>query len=721
MSEKDKVVPDAEEFENLKKIIEESKKIIEQLQKENAEYKKKNPNKKRKRTSNELMELLQPLHDIYFSDEWSGIKDELRDLYLEDKTVAFTRRAFQLSLLGILWSKILELPRIRNFASTNQALECLQETSLQLDFENSSVWDRFDENDKNEIFEWIDQFRASPNVKPEALMSSNLWGYLLRKILFCIENGCQAGHDQNSKLQFFGEFNTNVVKSLGKTFFTDFVITPGCTGSPLFLAELESGGILNLIQNGSSSTDDHKDLKKLAIQMAGVLLEKIGMIREYNRKASNPNKIRISSLKTFGALIFDCNIEFCTSRVEVSEDGKFAIIFESRPEQWTFNIFNGALQTMSGSTGDEGGSYVIEYSEPIGPVNMECLNAIANFFHSIHDYYSGLNGDLLQMHLNPDNFEKDPCLIYPEDVHKEMHTCSGFTPKLLQAKLHKAALEDSISNTDAYEDIDVPTNYIFPTLPLILFTETSAEDSRSQIIRYLEGMALPEVEKAIESQPAYQMESDRVYYRSILILDVLMGIYKASLSGIGFEEFTLDEITFRNGIYCIKTYSRATHISNDFTVLDSIEAFYVFYRTIYFMDEFMMEGEPQYESLNKIENIVFEGIRESKYTAMNESYWIKLFSDSKAELEKILDERSCYNHEDSTWLLIDSLLASMNVSKESDEVITTRKKSLASLSEPSSSVETMPIGEKNDPITKLAEIAIVETDEEASEDRLTSA
>lgn len=177
------------------------------------------------------------------------------------------------------------------------------------------------------------------------------------------------------------------------------------------------------------------------------------------------------------------------------------------------------------------------------------------------------------------------------------------------------------------------------------------------------------MEQVIEQQPADEMESDRVYYRSVLILDIVMAIYMASKSGIAFEQFTFDEITFRNGLYCIKIYSQAMPISNDFTVLDSVARFRSFYRGIFFMDSIMMENEPKYESLNRIENIVFGRIRKFSRTTgtMSDEDWLKLFTDAKAEFEKILNERCCYFHEDSTWSLLDDLLTSIKQTSEAEK------------------------------------------------------
>jgi hypothetical protein len=203
----------------------------------------------------------------------------------------------------------------------------------------------------------------------------------------------------------------------------------------------------------------------------------------------------------------------------------------------------------------------------------------------------------------------------------------------------------------------------------------------------MEGLSLPEVEHIINQNPD-EMESDRVFYRSALILNILMGIYMASKSGIGFDKLTVDEITFRNGLYCIKTYTHAIPIYNEFNVLDSVESFHLFYQSVFFMDKIMMENERKYIHLNRIEKIVFGTIRKFKkhLDTMSKEDWIKLFNDAKAEFEKILVERCCPYGIDSTWFLLENLVASLE-SQATFEPIIVRKKCLASSLSGSSSTD----------------------------------
>lgn len=84
----------------------------------------------------------------------------------------------------------------------------------------------------------------------------------------------------------------------------------------------------------------HKDLKKLAVQMGGVLLKLIGAIK--NTESSNCRNL-IGNLRVFGALISGTSIHFCVSRPEIQDDGKFIIIFDTNSEHWIFDLFRGSF------------------------------------------------------------------------------------------------------------------------------------------------------------------------------------------------------------------------------------------------------------------------------------------------------------------------------------------------------------------------------------------
>jgi len=739
------------EYEKLKK---ETDKKLEEKDKELDKYKKKNPKNEHK--SPGWMENLRPLQ-AKFNDDWLLICKYLQEEFLEDRHDVVKRRICQMSLMGILWTEGIAIPQIGTFRN-NEALESLHETSLQLDLD-FAVWENFEETDKREIISWVNEFRVNPNVKPEALILSNLWGYLLRKITMCIEKVCDSDHTQRSKLQCFPEFNTSSIEAMGKTFFTDFVLTAGCKGLPQFFAELESHCLLDMITQTSTSINNRvlsKDLKKLSVQMAGALLEMLSMVKKFNEAAHIDSRIDISVLRSFGALITNFNVEFFVSRIKTYNDGRFVIIFESHKREWSFNLlqdlneipqhqsrttlnFNeenfseadfdsdSALENESEDEPQEPPlpSSGYDYSAQIGTANIRTLKAMTQFLWHVHEYYSSLDEVLLDMYMRPNDFEKDPSFWFPDDVHDILHTTAGVTPQSTQNTLHES-INSSILNVDSYtENFDVPTHYIFPTLPVIFHIMRSVEDPIKSIIRYLDGMSLSQMENIIDQGPVEDLESDRVYYRSTLILNIVMAIYMASKSGIAFEQFTHDEITFRNGMYCIKTYSQARHISNDFTVLESAESFRSFYRRIFFMDKIMMGSDPDYEHLTKIEKIVFGRIRKFKRNkeTMSEEDWIKLFTDSKAEFGKILNDRSCLSRKDPTWFLLDSLLTLIDESRDTTaEPPFPRKKSLASSpSEQTSSVETIPIDQNNDPSAKMSEIALVETEEAEQEETLTIA
>jgi hypothetical protein len=166
-------------FNELQKQFETHKKLLETQQKQLEEYERQNPNKKHKGDVTDWKQELFTLQSNFHA-EWRVIVKKLQAIFKGDKSNVFKRRAFQMTFLGILWSEIIAFPGIKSLKST-VAFKNLSDTSIELD-SNSSVWDDFDE-----IINWANQFCASPNVKPEALISGNLWGFILRKIDMCLK------------------------------------------------------------------------------------------------------------------------------------------------------------------------------------------------------------------------------------------------------------------------------------------------------------------------------------------------------------------------------------------------------------------------------------------------------------------------------------------------------------------------------------------------------
>lgn len=72
-------------------------------------------------------------------------------------------------------------------------------------------------------------------------------------------------------------------------------------------------------------------------------------------------------------------------------------------------------------------------------------------------------------------------------------------------------------------------------------------------------------------QETCKMESNLIVFT--FNLDIVVGTYMAFRAGIGFDHFTLDDITLRNGVFCIKMLAHAKPISSNFTVLDSMRHF----------------------------------------------------------------------------------------------------------------------------------------------------
>ena len=179
---------------------------------------------------------------------------------------------------------------------------------------------------KEVIIDWLRNYRYSPNVKPEALISKNIWGFIIRKLLISIESSCNL-HTQSDRLQCFPEYNCKNIPAIGAHFFTDFVFTCGNLGLPIFFAELVA----------MTNAQLHKDIKKLAVQMAGSLFHLIGRIRTSQNEEAISS---LSKLRKYGALISGSRVEFAVAWPIFNEnDQKFKIIFETHRSGWSFDIF----------------------------------------------------------------------------------------------------------------------------------------------------------------------------------------------------------------------------------------------------------------------------------------------------------------------------------------------------------------------------------------------
>ena len=298
----------------------------QQLEEENELLKKQLETKNNKVEIVDLEKALLALQRN-FSAQWDLITNDLKLIYLNESGDAFKRRSFQLSQLGIIWSENLNLAVWKT--EEKEKFKILLQGSVTL-IDSVDYWSRIEDSAKIAILEWMQNFRRSSLVKPEALISGNLWGFILRKILLSIEGNCNVNHNNQSMLQCFGEYNIGSLKSMGTSLSTDYVFTAGCRGLPLLLVELQASRKLFRTKKPSM----HKDLKKISVQMSAVLFEKIGMIRK-----SSGDTMVLSSLRVFGLLIFDTHVEYFMSRPVIQEDGKFFIIFEKLLNQVDHDMY----------------------------------------------------------------------------------------------------------------------------------------------------------------------------------------------------------------------------------------------------------------------------------------------------------------------------------------------------------------------------------------------
>ena len=94
-----------------------------------------------------------------------------------------------MSQLGIFWSEIVSL-----------CLELeLEEAPIKV--ADTDHWNRMETSTKELIVQWLKDFRKSSFVKPKALISGNLWGFVIRKIMLSIEENCNSNHSRESVLE----------------------------------------------------------------------------------------------------------------------------------------------------------------------------------------------------------------------------------------------------------------------------------------------------------------------------------------------------------------------------------------------------------------------------------------------------------------------------------------------------------------------------------------
>lgn len=449
-------------------------------------------------------------------------------------------RSYQLALLGIIWTAALPVPDVEQMIS-------FADTDL--------FWDGMARSTHNAILKWIRGFKFRSQGNPKALISANIWGFVIRELILSIESSC--GHSDEEQLECIPEYKTSNVSALGAKFYTDFVFMCGCSGLPLFFVELavNSAGI-------------HKDLKKLAVQMAGTLFQLIGII---SMTQNSDIMSFLPSLRVFGALISGSNIEFAVSRPVFSSDGKFKIVFETHSDKWSFNIFKESHKSSEEShvssndvtiespvddpmdfdyadIFDEPEDSIEEPSDEIKnpeTINMTAVKAVAFFINHVHSYYSSLPAPILDIYLNPIKYEAETGLRYPPSILEEFKL---WPKSLVPGSGNNRKMDFAISTHQ-----DIPTGYCFATLPSIYHMEPSSV-GKQRLVWYYHGISLPQVEHLIyrNKDDEEQMIFDRVHTRSRMILGILMAIYKAFQVGIIFTKFEIEDFTYKNGNFASK-------------------------------------------------------------------------------------------------------------------------------------------------------------------------
>ena len=252
-------------------------------------------------------------------------------------------------------------------------------------------------------------------------------------------------NEANSRqVQCFGQFNTGHVAAISKSFFTDQVFLAGCSGLPLLMVEMAADLRLYKVKNVHEiphPPEMHKDLKKLAVQMGGVLLQLIGAIKTIR---SDNFRALVKNLRVFGALISGTSIQLCASRPEIQDDGKFLIIFDTDSIHWTFDLFRTSFNESVGVPAFEIETInnfdiqkeinsveienCVDASIPLfcesaveinnddfvpidlipgtinfGNANQVSLVKISKFIGLIHAYYQALPEEVFSIYQDPDN------------------------------------------------------------------------------------------------------------------------------------------------------------------------------------------------------------------------------------------------------------------------------------------------------------------------------
>lgn len=417
------------------------------------------------------------LFEEYFSKECLLIYLGYKAMYISNSTEEVVRKSMEMSLMGIIWTQTLNLIKRKASRINVQPVFNIRD--------EPDAWSQIEKKVQDEIIYWIGKHDESMFVKQEALIYDQIWIILFRRIILAMEDRCLIHKNRRVEMKCFGEFNTSNLKTIGRRFYTDLVYLAGSSGLPLMMMEIEVSEHAGFI---------HKDLKKLAVQLSGVLLYLIGAIRKSGKAGSIAF---IPNLRVLGGLIFNTEIQMCISRPQLTPDGKFVIIFETQ-EDWKFELFNCDEMTESfpSSIASESTSDIdivlkqcIEITEPheVDAKDVECIlstldidiakkvesensddsddsddsdeyesyeeedefsesdfeirqttrdsiASITKFIAFIHQYYESLPQSIADIYRRRPG-KPDTRLLYRAATHDLLHTSAGVSPKSQQARL----------------------------------------------------------------------------------------------------------------------------------------------------------------------------------------------------------------------------------------------------------------------------------------------
>lgn len=612
---------------------------------------------------------------------------QLKKVYYTDPTNEIVRKSLHLSITGTIWTEALKFSPCPSITAVPDVFDSKGSQGA------TDIWSGMSVQEKTEITDWINKKKKLPSQSTDENLHE-LWGFIFKKLVAAVR-ACKKYRN----IRCFSRYNTTRVKQdTRKNYCTDFVLSRGSLGLPLLMVEIATG----------EATGIHKHTRKLAFQMGEVLLHLIGAIR---KKRKNEESLAfIPNLRVFGALITGTQIQLCVSRPQVSPDGKFVIIFETKLEEqeWTFDLCKCRRNKNTDNTENTKSTAAIKVpvellsyvgdSEPdqfkdllsvftslnteeakcaenmaindvarrsismvssfcdCSEVDYEAMASLVNVVELVHSYNLSLPGLIAYIYLDSGVSDDEDLLYKP----------------VLPLGMHLPEADRSIDNSPFdIVPIIAPTNYIFPTLPNLKFTKPFPSEPESSMFRcdqYTEHLNLIITERWLESKFSIKKKEDQLsvfkcLFRAHFIVGTCMALYKAHLAGFVFDTFEYEDITFQDHLFCIRTYHHVKSISSPSapTLPASFNALSALYYSFWFYDSYMTEGDAAYDALRRLEWSSFGKMKEMEiHGDCRDIDWSDFFTELLDKYER-MEELST---SPETLFLLKHMMKSDNLFKD---------------------------------------------------------